>query len=172
MRKRGVMAIVCCIFLSLAFCTATYAAEKVGYINLQRLVNESKMGKAAKMEIRKLRKEKEEAIAVKLGEFNKLKQVINKKGDKMSPREKRGKIEALKRAYKDYQRLMADAKEDILIEDRELVAIILEKADGVLKKVAKKKRYTIILKDSNAIGYLDPSVDITDDVLKELNRKK
>lgn len=67
--------------------------------------------------------------------------------------------------------MVADAKEDISREDRELVALILKKADDILKKVAKKKRFSIILKDPNAIGYLDPDVDITDLVLKELNKK-
>jgi len=41
----------------------------------------------------------------------------------------------------------------------------------VLKRVAKKRKYTIILKDPKADGYLDPSVDITDEVLKGLNKK-
>jgi outer membrane protein len=66
---------------------------------------------------------------------------------------------------------VADAKEDITREDRQLVSIILEKANDILKKVAKKKKYTIILKDPKTIGYLDPDVDITDLVLKELNKK-
>ncbi|CAD7848633.1 MAG: hypothetical protein [Olavius algarvensis Delta 4 endosymbiont] len=89
----------------------------------------------------------------------------------MSASEKQDKVEALKKLYKDFQRMVADAKEDISREDRELVALILKKADGVLKKIAKKKKYSIILKDPNAIGYLDPDVDITDLVLKELNKK-
>ena len=162
--------IVLSLFIGLASGTVSYAADKVGYVNLQRLVNESKMGKAAREDIQKLRKEKEGVLNRKLEEINKLKKLINKKGDIMDPREKRDKREALKRAYNDYQRLLADAKEDISKEDREIVLIILQKADDVLKKVAKKKKYTIILKDPNAIGYLDPKIDITDDVLKELNK--
>jgi len=89
----------------------------------------------------------------------------------MSAAEKQDTVEALKKLYKDYQRMVADAKEDISREDRELVALILKKADDILKKVAKKKRFSIILKDPNAIGYLDPDVDITDLVLKELDKK-
>lgn len=174
MRQKSVLAVVCCIVFGLVLCPAAYAAEKskVGYINLQRLVNESKMGKAAKDDIKKLRKEKEAVLNFKLKEINTLKDLITKKGDTMVPREKRDKREALKRAYNDYQRLLADAKQDILKEDREVVAIILKKADDVLKKVAKKKKFTIILKDPNAIGYLNPDVDITDAVLKALNKKK
>jgi outer membrane protein len=130
------------------------------------------MGKAAREDIQKLRKQKEAALASKLKEINTLRDEMNEKENQMDPREKRDKRAVLKRAYEDYQRLVNDAKEDILKEDREIVSIILKKADGVLKKVAKKKKFAIILKDPNAIGYLDPSVDITDDVLKVLNQKK
>ena len=171
MQRKGLLAIACCVVFGLALCTASYAGGKVGYINLQRLVNESTMGQAAKKEMQKLRKEKEALVANKLREINELRELLNKQGDRMTPREKRDKLEALQKAYKEYQRLVADVKEDILREDRELVSIILSKADQVLKKVAKKRKYTIILKDPNAIGYLDPSVDITDEVIEELNKR-
>ena len=172
MSSKKLLTILSCLLLGLALCTSAYAADKVGYINLQRLVNESKMGKDARADIQKMRKDKEEMLTAKLKDINKLRDFINQEGTKMPDREKRDKIELLQKMYKEYQRLVADAKEDITREDRELVAIILEKANDILKKVAKSKNYSIILKDPNAIGYLDPDVDITDLVLKELNKKK
>jgi outer membrane protein len=171
MRIKSILAMTCCVAFGLTLCAVSHAGDKVGYINLQRLVNESKMGKAARADIQKMRKQKEEIVSNKLWEVNNLKSLLTEKGVGMDPVEKRNKIEGLRSAYKEYQRLLADAKEDILREDRELVAIILKKADGVLKRVAKKRKYTIILKDPKAIGYLDPSVDITDEVLKGLNKK-
>jgi len=147
------------------------ANNKVGFINLQRLVNESKMGKSAREDILKLRRQKEKAVARQQKRIKQLRNELNTDAGSMSAAEKQDRVEALKKTYKDYQRMVADAKEDISREDRELVAIILKKADGVLKKIAKKKRFSIILKDPNAIGYLDPDVDITDLVLKELNKK-
>ena len=167
-KKLGLLSMVMVLAWALG---AGSALAKVGYINLQRLVNESEMGQAAKDEILKLRKEREQAVAAKLQEINRLKELINAKDSKMSAAERREKLEAFQKAYKEYQRIVADAKEDIAREDRQLVSIILDKADGVLKKVAKKQKYAIILKDPNAVGYLDPEVDITDDVLKELNKK-
>jgi outer membrane protein len=152
--------------------SVTFAANnKVGFINLQRLVNESKMGKSAREDILKLRREKEKAVATQQKRITQLRDKINTGAASMSAEEKQDKVEALKKLYKDFQRMVADAKEDISREDRELVAIILKKADGVLKKVAKKKKFSIILKDPKAVGYLDPDVDITDLVLKELNKK-
>ncbi len=166
------MAVVCCFLIVSGFCTALVAADRVGYIDLHRLVNESKMGQAARQDLQKMRKERETVLAGKLRDINELKEYIQKEGDKMPLEEKNDKIEELKKLYKAYQRLVADAKEDITSEDRELVSIILTKANDVVKKVAKQEKYTIILKDPNAIGYLDPEVDITDLVLKELNTSK
>ena len=159
------------VLLVFLFGSVSYAANnKVGFINLQRLVNESKMGKSAREDILKFRQAKEKAVAAKQARINSLRKDLNANGAKMSAIEKQDKVTALQKLYKEYQRMVADAKEDISREDRELVAQILKKADGVLKKVAKKKKFSIILKDPNAIGYLDPDVDITDLVLKELNR--
>ena len=153
----------------LTWTTASRAEGKVGFINLQRLINESTLGKTARAEIRKLRKEKESALAGKLMEVNRLKEDVNKEVENPAPTERRQRQDALNKAYKEYQRLAADAREDIIKEDKELVAVILQKADKVLKRVAREKGYTIILKDPNAVGYLDPTVDITDDVLAALD---
>ena len=147
------------------------AADKVGFINLQRLVNESKMGKAARDDLLKLRKQKEDAVNKKGEDIKKLRDEINARGDKMSVQEKRDKLDVLQKAYKEYQRVVDDAREDIAREDKELVALILEKADPILKEVAKKNGFAVILKDPNAVGYLDPANDITTLVLTELNKK-
>lgn len=172
MRKSGVVSGMCVVVAAVfVLCGICYAAEqKVGFINLQRLVNESKMGEAAKKDIEKLRKQREATVNNKLAEVNKLKELLEKSGKGMAAKEKKDVTESLQKVYKEYQRLLADAREEITREDRELVAVILEKADAVLKAVAKKQKYTMILKDPNAIGFLDPSVDITDDVVKELNK--
>ena len=170
MRTRVIFSIACCVAMLWALCPVSHAEDRVGFINLQRLVNESAMGKTARADIEKMRSEKEAMLKTKLKEINDLKDLINKEGAKMDAAARRDKAQALNRANKEYQRLVDDAKEDITNEDKELVAIILQKADDVLKRVAKNKKFAIILKDPNAIGYLDPGVDITDDVLKELNK--
>jgi len=156
---------------SLGCASSLWAGDKVGFINLQRLVKESKMGKAASADIDQLRTEKQDSITAKLRTINGIKIDLETNSELLKDEEKRGRIDELNTLIKDYKRMVADAKEEIKRQDRELVARILKKADGALKKVAKKKKYTIILKDPNAIGYLDPEVDITDAVLKALNKR-
>ena len=163
---------VAVVMAAAVWCSSAFAADpqRVGYINLQRLVNESKMGKDAREDLIKMRKQREDVVAKKLKEINSLKEDLNDRGGKMDAAVRQDKLSLLQKAYKEYQRMVADAKEDITREDRTLVNTILQKADPVLKKIAKKQKFAIILKDPNAVGYLDPSADITDDVLKELNK--
>jgi len=170
MKRKSWLVIAFGMFWGVGLCATSLAADKVGYIDLQRLVNESKAGKAAIADIQNLRREKEAIIADRSAQIKKLNEFIDEKGATLAPREKRQKTDELQMLYKDYQRLVADARDDINREDRELVSIILEKADSVLQQVAQKGNYAIILKDPKAIGYLDPSVDITDEVLRELNK--
>ena len=144
---------------------------KVGYINLNRLVRESNMGQKARADLLRMRENKEKEIERQGQILKGLREELNKRGDEMGDSEKKEKTELLQKVYRDYQRLVADAKEDIAREDRDLVAMILKAADSILKDVAKARKFSIILKDPNAIGYLDPKVDITDDILKQLNRK-
>jgi len=170
-KRVGVMA-AAALFLALTLSTSFAADGKVGFINLQRLVNESKMGQAARQDIQRLRQERQDQLKTKLDELNQLRNEINEKRDSMALKERQDKIEVLQKAYKEYQRMLDDAKEDINREDKELVALILQKADGVLKEVAKSGGYTMIIKDPNVLGYLSPDVDITDAVLKALDKKK
>lgn len=173
MRVKSLLLVLFCILMGIAFCTTSYAADyKVGYINLQRLVSQSKIGKDAQKKIQKMRDEKQAIADSKLRDLQKFQKFIKDEGSKMPPQEQRKKQEAFQKAYKEYQRLIADAREDIQRADRELVTMILEKAQDIVKRVAKKNKYTMILKDANAIGYLDPEVDITDKVVKELNKRK
>ena len=157
-------------FIIFVFTLPAHAENKVGFINLRRLVDESVMGKAAKKDLLALKEEKETVLKAKLKEVEELRNSINKSEDDPDSDEMHKKNQKLNRLYKEYKRLEDDAKEDITIGDRELVAKILKEADAALKKVAEKKSYSIILKDPNALGYISPDVDITDDVLKELNR--
>ncbi|ETR71016.1 MAG: outer membrane protein [Candidatus Magnetoglobus multicellularis str. Araruama] len=162
--------IVILVSMSVMACTTTYAWDKVGYINLQRLVNESNMGKAAKADIERLRQEKQKAIDTLLKEIQELKALIEKNGDLMGEKNKAAKLEELQKKYKKYKRMVADAKEELANEDSKLVSTILERADSVLKQVAKQEKFTIIIKDPDAIGYLDPKVDITDQVIRAFNK--
>jgi outer membrane protein len=159
-------------FVLTACFTPEQIEAKVGFLDIQRLVKESKLGKQATKEIEKLTQAKEKEIGPRLKELNDLKNEVESGGTKLSEADKRAKVEEFQRLNKEYQRLVQDSKEEIAKQDREKVAAILKKAEDVLVKVAKREKYLMIIKDPNVLSYLDPSVDITAEVIKELDAMK
>lgn len=164
--------VIVAIAMVLLFCVNSYAADKVGFINVQKLVSGSKMGKKATAEIQKLKDSENEKINKRRTEIDELnnkfkaesrKKDVNQSGLKLL-------IEEIQLKDKEYKRLVADAREMLAKKDRELVVEILLKADPILKKIAKKKGYSIILRDRGTLAYLDPAVDVTDEVIKKLDR--
>jgi len=173
---RAVMAqIVVAVIVSGCFFAPDASAKvkyKVGYIDFKRLVKESDMGKAARKEIGALGQEKEKAAVEKLQKIKQLQSELNKDDALLTENKKRDKLQQLQNLNKYYKRFISDSKEEITQKDRDLVALILKNADEFIKAVAKKGGYTLIIKDPNVLGYLDPKVDITDDVLKRLNARR
>lgn len=169
--KKTIVA-VCVALAFVAGVAMAFAADsKVGYINVQRIVSESDIGKVAKQDVDKLRQEKQAEVNGSAAAINTLKTDIDTKKGAMQAKELQEKTLKLQDMVKEHKRLVADVNDELTRKDRELVADILRQADGVVKMVAKKGNYTIIIKDPNAVGYLDPAFDITDEVLKELNKK-
>jgi len=88
------------------FCGSSFGQGKVGFINIQRIVNESKMGITAKKDIQKLREEKEAVLASRRAGINALEEEIDKNKDNMNAGKKQDKTEALEKLHKDYENLV------------------------------------------------------------------
>ena len=92
LRKKVCTATVFVFFLFTA-CSAFAVSSKVGYIDLQRLVKESKLGKAAMSDIEKLRAEKQKSITEKSKLINSMKLDLESKDDLLKTEEKKAKVE-------------------------------------------------------------------------------
>ncbi|MEW5733640.1 MAG: OmpH family outer membrane protein [Thermodesulfobacteriota bacterium] len=168
MKKLLVFTAALALFLLPAFSTL-YAGE-VGFINVKRVVAESTAGKTAAQELTRSKDQKEAEVKKQLSLLQSLKDQIEKDGDKLSPAQRQERLQDFQKAKIEYDRMTKAANEDLQMENRELVNNVLIQADPVLKKIAKERKFTIILTDPTVIGYLDPSVDITDEVISALNK--
>ncbi|MDP7359633.1 MAG: OmpH family outer membrane protein [Pseudomonadales bacterium] len=167
--KRTTISVV--IAVVLLFGVHGYAAEKVGYINVQRIVSNSDMGKEAAAEITRMREAENAKIRALNEELNTLKTKFAEARQQQDASETDlvAQLETIQLKDKQLQRFVDDAKEYLAKKDKELVARILRKVDPLLEKIAKKRDYTIIIKDPNALAYLSPKADLSDEVVKSLN---
>jgi outer membrane protein len=68
---------------------------------------------------------------------------------------------------KDLQRRQREFREDLNQRRNEELATVLERTNRVIKQIAEAEKYDIVFQEA---VYISPRIDITDKVLKALNK--
>lgn len=145
------------------------AEQKVGFVNPQRLIDESKIGQAAQQDLAKLGKEKDRQIRESAKSINELKARLA--DTTLSESEQRMLESKLQALYEQHDKLIQKSNEDIQIEEARLIQFIMKRADASLKDIAKGKGFSLVITDPDIIGYIDDSADLTDLVIQDLNKR-
>jgi len=145
---------------------AAAAPLKVGYVDLQRALNESEAGKEAKAEFKRqvdrlqaeLQKEKEALDA--------LKEELEKKALVMKEEERRNLEKEYRRRLRSFERKYKDSQDDLQLRDSELTQRLLGELHRVISRYGREHGYTLILeKASSSVLYGAPEVDLTDEII-------
>ena len=168
--KRMIGALLTVLLLA----TPALAAEnKIGYVDLQKALNTSEAGKAAKERISKKVKEYEGTIDTRQKEIKKLKEELEKQAMLLSEEARGAKERDYQQKVKEFQRFTKDIQEELQQKDADFTKQILEELFKVIKEVGEKEGYTLILEQSeSSILYADEKVNLTDKVIKAFDAKK
>ena len=164
----------CFIILSI-FCLPilAQAADKTGYIDIQRIVSESTVGKEKMAAHQQLREQKESRLQEKLESIKKLNNQLNQATarEPVDQAEIPSLIEKLRIQKKEAERYAADAKEELARLDRQSVNEVLVIAAPIIMQIGEAGGYAVILRNINNIVYLGPGANITDQVIEALNKQ-
>jgi outer membrane protein len=138
------------------------ATGKVGYVDLQRTLNETKAGKAAKKRLEDNKKkqreldQKQKALQQSAAELDKQRMML--KPDVLQKRERE-----LQEKYVKLQETYMQLQQGLVAQEAELVKEIFAKAAPVIKQVAAQKGYTMVV-DKTMVLWADANLDITGEV--------
>lgn len=154
--------------LSLSFAAGVHAQEsKIGFVNTERIFREAAPAKAATVKIEQefSRREKElQELAARLkGMSDKLDKdaAVLSESDRIKRQRELGDLD------KEFQRKQREFREDLNQRRNEELAAVIERANRAIKQIAEAEKYDVIFQEA---AYVSPRVDITDKVLKALNK--
>lgn len=152
----------------------SFAATKIATVDLQKALNLSKAGAAAKADIAAQAKELETEFKIKQGEFLKLKSELEKQAALLSDNAKEEKIKEYQQSATALQQFKQDAQRKLQQEDGKKTQAILKELTEILKKFGKDGGYTLIVERSEGgVIYADDKVDdLTDKLIKAYDAKK
>ncbi len=161
------------VLLTLVAVPAAIAADamKVGYVDLQKALNLSAAGKAAKEKMKAKFKDYDVDVQKKQDELKKLKDELEKQAMLLSAEARAAKERDYQQKVKDYQRLTKDIQEELQRTDADYTRKILEEIFKVVQQIGKQEGYTLILeKTESSILYASDGIDMTDRVIQAFDK--
>ena len=149
---------------------ATSGTIKIGVINVERLVQESALGKEAFNRVKKLNDSKKDEGDKLQKELRDMEQKLADQGSSMAD----DKRETLQKSYQEkaiaFKRFQDDANRDLEAAQKKELSELERRVFPVINQVGKEKGFTLIFnKFQSGLVFADDAVDITDDVLKVFN---
>lgn len=160
--------------LALFFSGVAVAAEdvKIGFVDMQKAIQEVNAGKKAKKELETEFNKKKKELERMEADIKKKGEDFEKRSMAMNDESRMKKQGELQMEMRRYQETAAKAQMEIQKRERELTQPIVSKLRSILEEIAKKENFTVILERSeNAVMYAKKDIDLTERIIKEHDKK-
>lgn len=151
-----------------------YAEDvRIGYVDLRKVMNESKSGQKARAEIEKMVKERRERLTREDQELKDMQQTLEKNKLLMSESQRAAKQKEFEDKLRAFQQARADAQREIEQKDREFASKALPQIRDIIRDVAKEQKLTFVFeKNDTPVLYAPDGPDLTDKVIQRFNAKR
>lgn len=153
-----------------ATCTVAQAQElKIGYVNSERVLREANPAKAAQAKLEAEFGKREKELADTAAKLKAASDKLDKDAPTLSEAERARRQRDLVEQDRDFQRKRREFQEDLNNRKNEELALVVDRANKVIKQIFDSEKYDLILQE---VVFAGPRVDITKKVIDSLNAGK
>ena len=161
------------LFLISMFSTPAHSQDiptRIAFVSAEKIFIESNMAKVAQSRLQNEFAKRQNEIRDGAQKIKATAEKLDRDAAVMPEAERIRKQRELADFDRDLQRKNRELNDDAALRNAEERAKIAEKASIALRQIAEQRKIDIIFQESPA--YLNPRLDITDDVIKILNSLK
>jgi outer membrane protein len=163
------------VIISLVFfwSTNSFAVDKIGFINLQEIMQNSNAGKKAAEEFKKFYEKETQEIKSSEKELKKMKDELEKQSSIMTQSSQKEKETAYQKKLRDYQLLVNDTNEELKKRDQEMTQKLMPGIMKIVRTIAEKEKFILVIDVATMpIPYYDKENDFSKKVIEEFNKSK
>lgn len=161
---RSAVLLLACV----ASLTTVHAQEsKIGFVSTERIFREAIPAKTAQAKIEQEFSKRDRELQEMAARLKAMSERLDKDATILSDSDRIRRQRELTDLDKDFQRKQREFREDLNQRRNEELATVLERTNKVIKQIAEAERYDIVFQEA---VYASPRIDITDKVLKALNK--
>lgn len=150
-----------------------YSEEfKVGYVDSQKVLDDSLMGKQIKDSVNEYVQSRQKIIDIEEAELRKLQEEISKQEAILSPDARQEKEELFQKKFMEYQKKVGELQKEIQQRRTEKLEEFNNELAKVVKTIGEKEGYAIIFNnlDVNVVMYAKPSLNLTGRIIQEMDK--
>jgi len=156
--------------MTLMFSPLVAAELKIGVVNIARVMEEAPQAESARTSLQNEFAPRERELVELQKSVRSLEERLARNGTIMSEAE-RGKLEREILAKKrDFQRDQEAFRDDLNFKRNDLLEKLQREMVGIIQQYAKQQKFDVLL--AEGVIYMSESVDVTEQVLSELKKKK
>src|SRR5574337_863652 len=161
-------AVVAVLMVSVSW--AADPSTRLGFVDLQLVITQSKEGQAAMNTVKAEAAEKQQEISAKEAEIKHMDADFQKQASALSETAKKDREEEIRRKLRDLKRITEDVNRDLAKRESELVNDLLKDLAALIRDYGKEKGYTLIVeKGQSGVIYGNDAADLTKEILERYN---
>jgi outer membrane protein len=141
--------------------------SKIGFVSTERIYRDSAPAKVASAKIEQEFSKRSKELDELATRLKTMSDKFDKESAVLSESDRVKRQRDLTDLDKEFQRKQREFREDLSQRKNEEIATVVERANKVIKQIAESEKYDIVLQEA---VYASPRIDITDKVLKMLNK--
>ena len=161
------------IALASAMSSLAWAEEfKIAVVDRAKVIKESQAGKRGTATLQEYMKVRQKVVETDQADLVKFSEEYSKQAAVLSPEARKDKEETFNKKRAEYQRKAEELEREVQTKQRELAGIFSKQIDDVVKAIAEKEQFLLVLDNSEGAGtyYANSAIDITDRVIKEMDK--
>ena len=144
---------------------------KIGVVDLQRAVTESKEGIAARAELLRKTEEFNAELKLMMADFEKMRAELEKDASKLSTDAKAEKEKQIQKKGRDFQNRQREAQEEIKLLETEQVKKVVLHLGAVLARIGDDGNYTAVLDRNTGVFYASKGIELTTVLVKRADEE-
>lgn len=155
------------------FGSVALAETKIGYIDMQKAIQETSAGKKAKKDLEEEFNKKKKDLEKREADLKKMNEDLEKKAMVLSDEVRNKKQQELQAEMLKYRDLVGKSQMDIQKKERDLTTPIIDGLRKIISDIAEKEDFTVILERSEqSVLWAKKEIDLTGRVIGEFEKKK
>jgi outer membrane protein len=144
----------------------------IGYVDVRKVLLESKIGKKNKAEFEKMVKTKEAAIKKEEEKLKSMQEAFQKDQLMMTEDQKKARQKEFQDKAEAYQSMVRDAKQEVGKKDNEYTSKALTEIRAIVAGLAQEMKLSLVLEASESgLLYADEKMDLTPKVMEKYDAK-